>query len=77
MQNSDAFHKHLEDVHKKEHQFELVESSFEGQLRTYSRNLRLPASDSTVLNAIKKEFISLCHEILLQHFPLFTLNIIM
>ena len=77
MQNKEKFDKHLDEVHKQKNQFEMVESTFRGQLRTYSRNLRLPASDSSVLMAIKKEFISLCHEILLRDFPHFTLNIIM
>ena len=71
------FDQHLDEFHEFENGFSLLNSAFGGQVREYSRNLRLDAADSSALKSISPEFIGLCQELLVKDFAVFSLNIIM
>ena len=76
-ESRDQFDQHLKDSHPYENDFVLLNSAFDGQVREYSRNLRLEASDATALKSIQSEFTTLCQNVILNDFAMFSLNIIM
>lgn len=78
-QNKETLEQHLQDFHRKETTFKERQSkrAFGGQLREYSRTLRLKGADATCLNIVRDDFTNLCKRILAEEYKMFTLNIVM
>ena len=75
--DSESFENHLNEVHPKSNDFELVQTAFAKKLRVYGRNIREKGADTQCLKDVFKDFKLLCRRISAEEFPVFRLNVCM
>ena len=75
--DSESFENHLNEIHPKSNDFELLQTAFSKKLRVYGRNIREKGADTKCLKHIFKDFKLLCRRISAEEFPVFRLNVCM